>query len=270
MLANVVTKVKAASFDTAKAAYQLRFSRNCPKTIGLIIGVQRSGTGMLNQAFDNDWNCKAFGEHGGFEAQPGKYRLKPYREAAEFLRQQRAPLVIAKPIIETQWAERLVSEIGAKIIWAYRHYEDVAISGQEQFGSDAIKFNLKSVVENQDHWYAENMDAEQREIVARYYGETRPIYDLRVLGWYVRNLFVFRHKALPLTLSQYETLVSEPREEMRRIYSFLGTEYPGDHIVKHIHSRSVKRGTGIEISDDIRELGDSMFQRLKAFAAELA
>ena len=46
-------------------AWKLRRKHNMKSRIGFILGSQRSGTNMLNDAFDRDWNCVAFGEDHG-------------------------------------------------------------------------------------------------------------------------------------------------------------------------------------------------------------
>lgn len=257
----------------AKASYQrLRFHEGGARTIGLVMGAQRSGTGMLVQAFDNDWSCKTFGEDGGLALGPGapqgtRWRWKPCAEVAGILRRQHAPLLIAKPLVESQRAEELLQCLpGARIIWAYRHYRDVAASGQAHFGAAVIRHNLASILERRCHWYAENVDEEIRDLVARHFSPGRSENDLRALGWYVRNSHVFRYRHLPVTLSSYEDLVAAPAREMRELYAFLGHEYPGDHVIRHINSRSVGRGRNLRISEDIRALCDAMLEALGSYA----
>ena len=246
----------------------LLFSERCSKRIGLILGVQRSGTGMLVQAFANDWSCKSFGEDGGLAVGPTaghtmRWRWKPYGEVADILRRQRAPLVIAKPLVESQNADAINAALPeARFIWAYRNYRDVVKSGQEHFGSEAIKYNVQSIILRRSHWYSENVDDVTRDLVVRFLRKERSILDLRALGWCIRNSIVFRHSHLPIAFSSYEDLVSSPSQKMRELYEFLGRPYPGDHIVRHIHGHSVKRGRDLQISSDVRVLCESVMDRL--------
>lgn len=246
-----------------------RYPRKAPKSVGLIMGVQRSGTGALVKAFENDWNCRAFGEDGGLALGKGaephmRYRWKPYHEVAQRLQSERAPLLVAKPLVESQNAEAILECIPhAKIIWAFRDYRDVALSGQKHFGSERIKFNLRTILEQRPHWYSENVKDDIRNMVAEYYHEDRPIYDLRALGWYVRNSLVLRYQHLPVIFSDYDDLAKDPREAMCRLYAFLERPYPGDHIIRHIHPRSVRRGREVGISQDIRMLCEGMLRYLR-------
>jgi hypothetical protein len=253
----------------AKRSYHLvSFSPIAPKAIGLIMGVQRSGTGAMVQAFENDWNCRTFGEDGGLalgENAPRhmRWRWKPYDEVARLLQRERAPLLIAKPLVESQNARAILEHIPeARIIWAFRDYRDVALSGQKHFGSERIKFNLRTILEGQEHWYSENVDEKTRNLVVDFYDERRPIYDLRALGWLVRNSLVFQYDDPPIVFSNYDDLVTNPGRAMRRLYDFLERPYPGDHVVRHLHPRSVKRGSDVGISHDIRQLCEGMLEGL--------
>jgi hypothetical protein len=252
-----------------RSYFRARYSATTSKSIALIMGVQRSGTGALVKAFENDWNCKTYGEDGGLALGSGagphmRWRWKPYQEVARLLQMERAPLLVAKPLVESQHAEVILEHIPqAKIIWAFRDYRDVALSGQQHFGSDRIKLNLGMILNRRGHWYSENVDEATRNLVAEYYRDDRPIYDLRALGWYVRNSLVLRYEHLPVIYSDYDDLAKDPNRAMSRLYAFLGRPYPGDYIVRHIHPESVKRGREVGISKDIRDLCERMLRYLR-------
>ena len=266
---------KRLALTLAKRSYlAIRFSPGSPKSIGLIMGVQRSGTGALVQAFESDWNCRTFGEDGGLALGENfgrgmRWRWKPYHEVARLLQRERAPLLVGKPLLESQNAAAILACIpGAKVIWAFRDYRDVALSGRKHFGSESIKYNLESILDRRDHWYSENVDEQTQNLVSELYSNDRPIDDLRALGWYVRNSLVFRYENFPIRFSNYDDLATNPGRAMRRLYDFLERPYPGDYIVSHIHPQSVKRGRDIGISQDIRELCDGVMDRLVERSAD--
>lgn len=273
-MTTILTEATKKLKKAGKASYQyLRFYSVESRAIGLIMGMQRSGTGMLLEAFDNDWRCKVFGEDseltlGSSTRKRMKLRWKPYTQVAQILAQQKAPLLIAKPLVESQCAEAILEDlVEAKIIWSYRHYQDVAMSCRDKWGLDIIRLNLLPIVEDRVDWFAEGVSDETREVVKTYYNERRSQLDLWCLCWYVRNDIVLHYKNLPVQMAYYDQLAQEPANEMRRLYDFLDYPYPGDHIVRHIHTKSVRRGNNIEISDEIRILCDSMLSRLMALAA---
>ncbi len=165
-----------------------------PSRFGLILGSQRSGTNMMNDAFDRDWNCMAFGEDSGLAlgtsfGPHSRWRWRPLEEVASTLDQYQAPLLIAKPIVESQRVRELMKFFpSAKIIWAYRHYQDVAQSSIVKFGWDASLHNLTSVLnpELRSHWFSENLSDETRAVVTRYFDPARSLPDskaLRATSW---------------------------------------------------------------------------------------
>lgn len=251
-----------------KIVYQvLRYPAGSPKSVALILGMQRSGTTMLADLFRRDWNAWSFGEDGGLAKRIGyePLLLKSPSEVAQIIGSRRAPLVVAKPIVESHNAEKLLEAIPlAKIVWPYRHYRDVARSNKKKFPRQPIFKNLDALVNKGSHWYSDNVSDETRAIVAERYDRSMPPLDAWALGWYVRNAFVFRYKHLPIILVKYEDLVRAPAQEMRRIYSFLEVSYPGDYVTSHIHAHSVGLGSQIKMGGKIEEICEEMQERLDA------
>jgi hypothetical protein len=244
-----------------------------PTRLGLILGSQRSGTNMLNDAFDRDWNCMAFGEDSGLALGTSvehhlRWRWRPLDEVASILSHYRAPLLIAKPIVESQRVRELMEFFpDATIIWAYRHFQDVAQSSIVMFGWEASLYNLTSVLnpERSSHWFSENATEETRAVVRKYFDPARSLPDLKALSWYVRNslFFQFDLASSPrVTLCKYEKMVAAPVEEMRRLYAFLDTPFPGPMICDHMHQSSVRKGRDVAVSNDIRSLCENMLARL--------
>jgi hypothetical protein len=214
-----------------------------------------------------------FGEDGGLAYgksvdEHRQWRWRPYDEINSILTRQKAPLLIAKPLVESQHATKLLEQFpDAKIIWAYRNYRDVASSSLVKFGPDTTLYNLSAVLDpnRSSHWYSENLSDATRSIVARYFDRNRPIYDLKALGWYVRNSLFFQlglDSNLRVTLCKYEDLAANPNKVMSRLYAFLDAPYPGPRIVSHIHCDSVSKGRDVQVHEDIRALCDQMLRNL--------
>ncbi len=248
-------------------------SKNSEPRICFILGSQRSGTNMLNDAFDRDWNCMAYGEDGGLALGTRyehdlRWRWLPLREVRSIIESLGAPLVVAKPIVESQRALELLDYFpGSRIIWAYRDYKDVAQSSIELFGAEASLHNLRAVLDPamRSHWFSQNLPDESRELVARHFDPDRPLPDLKALGWLVRNSLFYQlglDQSTRVTLSRYESLVSEPVAEMRRLYSFVQVDFPGVQVCRHIHQRSVSKGKDAVVSKDLSELCEELLARL--------
>lgn len=263
--------IKEKLWTATKEVYKhTRLKQSQEQRIGFIVGCQRSGTTMLNQTFDNDLRSKTYGE-GGLAKGHGRgtaFRLKPYDEIAEIFAQEKAPLLIAKPLVESQNILQLLSYFpNSKAIWVYRNFKDVASSSLKKFGEDPSYYNLRAVIDPElsDHWYAENVSEATRTIIRRYFTDERPIHDLKALGWYVRNILFFELELAcqsRVFLCKYEDLVTKPAILMRQLYDFLEVDYPGDRIIAHIHSTSIKKGKHVELSPDIKMLCDNLLQKL--------
>jgi hypothetical protein len=236
---------------------------------------------MLNDAFDRDWHCMAFGEDGGLALGAGhehdlRWRWRPLEDVRAVFEGLRAPLIIAKPIVESQRALELLDYFeGSKIIWAYRHYRDVAQSSIVLFGEEASLHNLGAVLNPamHEHWFSQNVADEIRDVVRKHFDPQRPLPDLKALGWYVRNSLFFQlglDRTSRVTMSRYEGLVGDPIAEMKRLYRFLGVDFPGPHVCSHMHQSSVKKGSHIQVSSDINELCELLLGRLDDAFARVA
>jgi len=254
----------------SKSFYQRLMRREAEKRIGFIFGCQRSGTTMLIDTFQRDFRTKVYAEHGLARGwgRGTKYRLRPCEEIEKIFAQEKAALLVAKPLVESQNVLKLLDYFpSSKALWVYRHYKDVGRSQEVHFGREPTVYNLKAVVDPElsDHWFAENVSEKTRGIVQQYLHNDTPLHDLAVINWYVRNILYFEQKLFDhprVLLCRYEDLAAEPRTLMRKIYSFLDYRYPGDSIVRHIHTRSVRKGQGTELRKDVEELCADLLQRL--------
>jgi len=187
-------------------------------------------------------------------------RLLPYNEIEQIIAKEKAPLLMARPLVESQNILELIDYFpGSKAIWVYRHFQDVVNSSVKKFGTQPTNYNLRAVIDDslRGHWYSEKVSDHTRKIVTKYFTEDRSLYDLKALGWCVRNILYFELKLYEhpdITLCKYEDIVTNPDKVMRGLYSFLGYKYPGRYIVWHIHNQSVGKGKSVELSEDIKEL----------------
>src|SRR5687767_1563614 len=100
-----------------------------PKLL-MIVGCQRSGTTLMSLLFDADRDCRVFGEFSALSC-VGKdgIRLNPLPDVAAVLSRVPAPLVVMKPLVETQRVRTLLSYFpNSKALFMYRRYADVASS----------------------------------------------------------------------------------------------------------------------------------------------
>lgn len=263
-----------------KRAYQkfILGSKNS-KQLVFVLGCQRSGTTMLDRCFRKDFRTKVYGElglavgHDNSSQYDDARRLKTFAEVEQIVAKEKAPLLIAKPIVESQNALALLHHFpGSKVIWVYRHYKDVANSSLKKFGTESTKKNLTPIIDPTigPGWASEKVSEQTRQIVANYYSEDTPIYDGKVLFWYVRNILFFElklHENPTVMLCRYEDIVTNPSQVMRNIYKFINYDYPGDHLVEGIHNHSVKLGKDIELNQNLEALCLGLLHKLDKIGA---
>jgi sulfotransferase family protein len=220
----------------------------------------------------------AFGEDGGLALGPSyehdlRWRWRPLDQVQDVFESLQAPLIIAKPIVESQRALELLSFFPrSKIIWAYRDYRDVAQSSIALFGADSSLHNLRAVLDPKmrAHWFSQNLSDESRDLVRRFFDPGRPLADLKLLGWLVRNSLYFQlqlDRNPRVAISRYENLVRSPVVEMTRLYAFLGASFPGPQVCRHMHRDSLRKGRDAEVSADVEKLCRDLLERLHGACA---
>jgi hypothetical protein len=247
-----------------------------------IFGCQRSGTTLIQELFDRDFDARVYPEfdsrvYGRATERQGReaarhFRLKPLEQVRKGLARERARLVVVKPIVETQNARELLAFFPqAKGLFVYRHYAAVAASDLKRFGMRNGIDNLRPLVNGESaNWRAQGVASEVRaEIQARFHERMDP-YDAAALFWYARNRFFFdlgleRHAAVkPL---KYEGLVQEPSAAMEGIYRFVGLRCP-PAVAALVHGESSGNGRHVKLSAGVERLCDALLQRLELASAQ--
>jgi hypothetical protein len=142
----------------------------------------------------------------------------------------------------------------------------VASSNLRLFGIKNGINDLRPIVENQpDNWRAEKVSDNTRKIILKYFSENMNPYDAAVLFWLARNHPLFElglDKNPDVRVLRYEDLIMSPVESVSDIYGYLGQNFPGNKIIKEIHSYSIKKGRDIELSPEIDQLAHELLDRL--------
>jgi hypothetical protein len=255
-----------------KKAYQYYKIRHYPerKSILFIFGCQRSGTTLLAEIFERDFdNTVVYHEFSVLSSLDKQYkiRLNPPHVVKKEVDGIRASIVVLKPLVESQNALRLLNYFeNSKAVWVYRHYRDVALSNLTQWGIKNGINNLRPIVEGQaQNWRSENVSEDTKRIVLKYFSEDMNPYDAAALFWLVRNNLFFelnldKHPAV--MMCQYDALVADPVNTMAAIYDFVGHVYPSEKIPLEIYTTSKGKGGEIKLSKEIEVLCDQMLERL--------
>jgi len=253
-----------------KRAYQAaRWGGVDSRRILFIVGCMRSGTTLMTRLFEADLNCRVFGEFSALSNadKVAGTRLNPLPDVAAFLRRVPAPLVVTKPLVETQNVLTLLNYFpGSKSLFMYRRYADVARSDLVKFGPRNAIENIRPIAEGDRHnWRSEGASSTVREVVKRFYSERMNPNDAAALFWFARNHLYFDLNLAghsDVFLCRYEHLVQEPEHVMRSIYEFLNQPCPDLAHTTEVHSASLQKGKDLDISADIRNECERLQARL--------
>ena len=239
------------------------------KTVLFILGIQRAGTSLMYWVFERDFDVKIYRETSELTSQDTleHVRLNPLPEVKAHIDGDNQPVVVLKPLVESQRVHELLATFpGSRALWQYRYYQDVASSNLKAFGMDNGVKDLRPFVNDDPHnWRSQNSTAETRDTIRRLFREDMNPYDAAALFWWARCRLYFDLNLADnpdILLCRYEDLATDPAATMRRIYAFLGRPYPGDQIVRDVHPQSVGKGRVSKLSPEVDALCADLLARL--------
>lgn len=234
-----------------------------------VVGCNRSGTNMV---------CKAIGQspHGwAYQESEFSVAFNAYYLRADWIiewliRRMPAPIISFGSILDSQFTDDLLSRFeGARAIWVYRCYEDVANSCVRRGWGEHHK--------NLARWVAcgeleklgsrgKRISADTVQLFAELFREDLSNEDVACLYWYMRNQIYFElnlHVDPRVLIVQYEDTVLNTEKAFRRIFGFLG--FPFDPtIIDDIFASSVGKHPRPAIDPAIQEVCNALKARLDA------
>lgn len=261
-------RVRRAAFARVKAIYQAVRPKPAQQKVAFIVGCQRSGTTMLSRVFERDLNVRVYGERSELTTQDNQHniRLNDLDAVRDTVSSVKAPLVVLKPLVESQRVPQLLAEFpGSVAIWIYRDFKDVAFSNRNRFGAHNGIEDIRPIAcMDSGDWRSEHASEEVRVLISRFFSDDMNPYDAAVLFWLARNALFFElglDGRADVVLCKYEDLVAEPEKICAGIYNALSIPF-SHKLTKGIHAKSVERGKTITISDEIESLACGMMHRL--------
>lgn len=243
-------------------------------------GCQRSGTSLMSRIFTKNLKTSVYRERSvltsddlGTPEEPNRFiRLNSSPKVAKCFSQNKAPLIIVKPLVESQNILKLLNDFPqAKAVWMYRNYQDVTRSLFQRFKPDGENStgirDLRYVVQGDNqNWRSQNTSEFVRSTVRKYFSEEMNPYDASALFWWVRNRFFVElnlSENQRVLLCRYEDLVSNPEEVMQKIYDFV--DFSGNldlTFSQDIDCNSVGKGSSIQLSPEIKQLCHELLEHL--------
>lgn len=259
--------------SASKLVYQRASRRRVDQPqILFIVGCMRSGTTLMTRLFDEDLGCRVFGEFSELSSADALHgiRLNALPNVAAVIGRVRAPLVVAKPLVETQNVRTLLDYFrGSNALFMYRRFAEVALSDLAKFGSHNGVDNLRPIAEGcADNWRSEGASPAVRALIRKFYSPQMRSQDAAALFWYARNQLFFDlelQSSPRVMLCQYERLVAQPLEVMREIYHVLGAPCPDlTKTTAQVRTPSGKRKSVLDLSPEVRTLCEELQERLDA------
>lgn len=245
------------------------FCTRSEKSVVSIIGCQRSGSTMMYEIFAKDPKSKVFGEICRLNSDDKlhRIRLNDTAKVRPIIDRLAFPLVVLKPLVESQHVDKLTSlHYGAKCIWLFRDYRDVASSNIKKWGDHNGINNLRAIIEDADHnWRNERLTKDIIDTVKKFYSTQMDKYDAAALFWWVRNAHYFEQRLSENELvytCHYADLVRNPAAVMSSVYKFIDVDYPNKAITSHVHSKSMKKGDTVQLTPEVAQLCQGMYERL--------
>lgn len=193
-----------------------------------LVGCGRSGTSMLVLQLGKSWQIDVYNENN--LAAFHNWRLRDFVVIKQLVDKSHAPITLFKPILDTYRARLILNTFPAgKMLFAFRHYNDVIESSLKKFGpADRITHVNQWVEKNFDE-FADLLppDKTQQAIRNLWQPNLNPESGA-ALYWLLQNQLFFdlglqHHKRVKLV--QYEAVVSDPAGQMAAIANFLNLQY---------------------------------------------
>lgn len=281
MFGQVVSRIRSQNVTpelvwiyARKLLHQALISRPKKHSVLAILGCQRSGTSVMSRVFFRDINATVFREKSALTGRDEGLRYLPFDELDKRMEKQRAPLVVFKMLVESQRAHNFLDSVqGARVIWLFRNYRDVASSNLVKFGKQNGIDDLRPIINGEtDNWRSEACSDTTRNIVRKHFSESMNASDAAALFWYARNRLYYEQDLFRnnhAMLVEYELFVKNPADTMQQIYKFCDRPYPGNILVEEVGTGAVSKGKSLDLSPEIDELCGSMLAQLQQTALEL-
>tara|TARA_R110001592_G_scaffold361285_1_gene671604 strand:+ start:2407 stop:3225 length:819 start_codon:yes stop_codon:yes gene_type:complete len=246
---------------------RIRYKKGYDKCI-MIMGCQRSGTTLISHLFNQLEYCSVFGEFSILSNKDSSgLRLNDTAEIINIFERSHAPLIVCKPLVESQNANLLLENIpNSKVLWVYRNYRDVVASDIKKFKETAGRGNILPLINNdQSNWRCEHSSDETRHIIKSLYSDKLSSADCAALFWYARNVLFFEQgfdKNSSAYLWNYENFISSPTVIFNDLLDDLQLDKPTKNIHSDVFDDSVNKASNLTLHKDVEALCDALYQKL--------
>jgi hypothetical protein len=256
-----------------KRAHRQAHSPTVPARAAFVVGCQRSGTDMVLWRLDRSLDVDRFDESA--RAAFNDCRIRDVAVRDRLVAASAAKRVIFKPVCDSHNVARLLAEHeGARAVWVYRDFRDVANSAVQRWGN----MNLRWVQElargggdwGRRQWNRELITPERQQQIEAFCRDDLTPHGAAAVFWYLVNCTFFGQELESderVILARYEDLVTRPADEFRRLCKFFGVSFQ-DAIVADVFASSVRHASGQPIAAAVTEACQQVLDRLDQVHAE--
>lgn len=230
-----------------------------------VAGAQRSGTNMLMDILErsdvtdvyHERDTRAFKDY--IMREPAVIRSLADRSVA--------PVFVIKSLCELDRLPALLQEFQpSQLVWIVRDYRDMINSALVSFPS--LPQSMARIYEDRTaaDWRSRGLSDETYDLIRKLYRPGIDDASAVALFWYMRNVLFFEQgfdKAPNASLTLYEPLVTEPDQELKRVFRFLNLDY-SRFIARQVFASSVRRRPAPGIDPQIDALCAELHGRFLA------
>jgi len=234
----------------------------------MIMGCQRSGTTLISNIFNKLPYSRVYGEFSELSDDDiDRIRLNSIKSVLRKLDNTHAPLIVMKPLVESQNALQLLDSIpSSSVLWVYRHFIDVAKSDALKFNKTAGHGNLQAIIAGDDsNWRCQNLSEETRDTIKSLYTKTLSGLECSCLFWYARNSLYFQQNLdnhQKVLLWSYEDLLNDVPGYFQNILTYHGFKFPSKDLGKDTFSNVGSKSELTNINPSIEEVCSTLYKKL--------
>lgn len=258
-------KKKVRVFHRVKEKVNICLPKTSSKPV-FVMGCQRSGTTMLMDVFELNFNTLVYNE-SDTKAFEGSYRIIGFEHLQNLVNNSNFEFTVFKPLADSHRIDEFIEFFPeCQVLWVYRNYKDMVNSSVVKWGrqkENSIRV-LGRGAEVTD-WFGEGLTDSIISVVHQVYRDDFSDHDCTALWWWCRNKIALEKKIYKkdnVLLVNYDNLVTEPGQELIEISRFLAAKRSLSP-KGYVHAKSINRREFPEINVNVRELCKDLTDELE-------
>jgi hypothetical protein len=264
----VVDDVRRARAAVRRAVWRMRHDCSPNAVPVFIVGIQRSGTDMLVEAFAESAEAEVHNESRKSRAF-SDFALRDDVVIRGLVAASRSRCVVFKPLCDSHRLVHLIEELGTprrgRAIWIYRSVDGRVRSVLGKWPENNRRV-VRAIAEGRAGWEAGGLSEERLELVRGFDHDEMTQESGAALLWYLRNCLFFDlglDRRDDVALVSYERFVAEPRRFMVQLCELAGISFR-PRMITRVAERPPATSRVLDIDPAIRRLCGELHERLEA------